>query len=96
MSKFGLVEKVFIPISEENIRKNKIAIVRFKNHKDSDRAIEEKTVTINFSELKIERALRKNQPDRPFRERTDRPDDRGDRQYGQPRDGKPWEQRTPQ
>jgi RNA recognition motif-containing protein len=96
MSKFGTVEKVFIPTSEENVRRNKIAIVRFKNPKDSDRAIEEKTITLNFSEVKIERALRKNQPDRPFRERTDRPDDRGERQYGQPRDGKPWEQRTPQ
>jgi RNA recognition motif-containing protein len=96
MSKFGAIEKVFIPISEENIRKNKIAIVRFKKFSDSDRAIEEKSVTINFSEIKIERALRKNQPDRPFRERTDRPDDRGDRPYGQRSDGKPWEQRPPQ
>ena len=60
MSKFGMIEKVFIPVSEENIRKNKIAIVRFKKFSDSDRAIEEKSVTINFSEIKIERALRKN------------------------------------
>ncbi len=51
---------MFIPISEENIRKNKIAIVRFKDRKDSDRAIEEKSVNINYSEVKIERALRKN------------------------------------
>ena len=82
MSKFGVIEKVFIPVSEENVRKNKIALVRFKKFSDSDRAIEEKTVTINFSEIKIERAMRKNQPDKPFRERTDRPDDRGDRPYG--------------
>lgn len=60
MSKFGIVEKVYIPTSEYASAKNKIAIVRFKNAKDSDRAIEEKTIIINSSELKIERALKKN------------------------------------
>jgi len=60
MSKFGYIEKVFIPPSEENIRKNKIAIVRFKVAKDTVRAIEDKSVNINYSEVKIERALRKN------------------------------------
>jgi len=60
MSKFGYIATVFIPTTEENIRKNKIAIVRFKVDKDTVRAIEDKSVNINYSEVKIERALRKN------------------------------------
>ena len=83
MEKFGSIPAsgVFIPQTENQMRKNKIAIVKYENPRDSDRAIEEKTVTINFSEVRIERALRKAQADRPpYRERTDRPEgDRGDR-----------------
>ncbi len=90
MSKFGAIEKVFIPESIDNARKNKIAIVRFKINSNSDRAIEEGYVSINYSEVKIERALKKNQPMRePYRERTDRPfEQRGERTYGGDRGGR--------
>ena len=51
MAKFGRIESVYMPASS-------IALVRFINKSDSDRAVEEGEVIIEPSVVSVERAFR--------------------------------------
>lgn len=58
MSKFGRIEQCYIPVME-NLRSNKIAIVRYKFKEEASRAVEEAEVNIEFSVVSIERAIQR-------------------------------------
>lgn len=72
MSKFGRIEQCYIPVME-NLRSNKIAIVRYKFKEEASRAVEEGEVNIEFSVVSIERAIQRQRQERR---------DRGDGGFG--------------
>ena len=60
MKRFGAIEKVKIPYEElrnGNKRRRQFAFVTFKEERGATRAVEEGEITVEFSTLRIERAL---------------------------------------